>query len=108
MNIDITEIILAFISIIIALISAFIIPWIRSKFSKEKIKLFEDFVSLAVRAAEQIFSSEECVEKFNWVKEKILERGFTYDDETILTTIEAKVLDLHNELYGTEKWVSEE
>lgn len=108
MDINVTAIAEAVIALVFALVSTFVIPWIKGKFTTNQIHLFEDFVSLAVRAAEQIFASDEGYEKLEWVKEKIAEKGFKYDESTISTTIEAKVLDLHNELYGIEKWNIEE
>lgn len=53
---DLTQIILALIGLAGALISAFLVPLIRSKTTKEERDFAEKVIREAVRAAEQIFN----------------------------------------------------
>jgi len=63
------EIALAVISIISALVSAYFVPYLRSRFSAEQLAIFERYVERAVRCAEQIFTPEEWEQKKEYVLE---------------------------------------
>ena len=56
MTIDLNMIIEAVIMLIAAIISAVVIPWIRSKTSAAQFEQIEMWVTVAVEAAEQIYT----------------------------------------------------
>lgn len=90
-----TQICLALISIISALITAFVIPYIRSKVSKEKLDQVDYYTKIAVKCAEQIYSQEQWKEKKEYVMEyvrkmcfEVLNINITYDQlDTIVEGI---------------------
>lgn len=100
---DYTEIILGIIGLIVAVLSAFLIPYIKSKYTKEQIDRWENIINIGVAAAEQLYNSNQGKEKKEYVLKYLQENGVNLDMATIENMIEASVLRLHNELYGTEK-----
>ena len=100
---DYTEIILGIIGLIVAVLSAFLIPYIKSKYTKEQIDRWENIINNGVAAAEQLYNSNQGKEKKEYVLKYLQENGVNLDMATIENMIEASVLRLHNELYGTEK-----
>ena len=99
MKIDITQIILGFITILVGLAEAFLIPWLKEKIGNEKLAKIVDTIDIFVAAAEQIAARDG----YNgaWKKQHVIEllekNGYTVD-ETIDEYIEAAVIKLHNEL----------
>lgn len=57
------KIVSAVITIIVALISAFVIPWIKEKIGVVKFNKLVEYTELAVRSAEQLFDEEQWKEK---------------------------------------------
>ena len=76
-----------------ALLTGFVIPWIRSKTSEAQRKALFELAQIAVRAAEQIFNKPGFgEEKKKFVIEWLEKRGVSKDDINAL--IEAVVFDL--------------
>ena len=108
---DYTEIISAVIALISALVSAFLIPWIKERVGADNLKLQEwlnDYIfpreahldDRAVKAAEQLYNANEGAEKKAYVLQYLAERGIKFDSDTVDKMIESAVLTLHHELYG--------
>lgn len=99
MKIDITQIILGIVTILVGLAEAFLIPWIKTKISNEKLAKIVDTIDIFVAAAEQIATRDGY--DGAWKKQHVIEllekNGYTVDD-TIDEFIEAAVIKLHNEL----------
>lgn len=94
--VDLTNFVLAALTLIIALISAFAIPYIKSKTSAEQFSTIQLWVKVAVNAAEQLFTgSGRGEEKKTYVLEFLESKGFTIDLESIDALIEAAVLELN-------------
>lgn len=97
---DYTEIISAVIALISALVSAFLIPWIKERVGADKLKKWQAYVEIAVKAAEQLYNANEGAEKKAYVLQYLAERGIKFDSDTVDKMIESAVLTLHHELYG--------
>ena len=99
MKIDITQFILGIITLLVGLAESFLIPWIRTKISNEKLAKIVDTIDIFVAAAEQIAARDGY--DGAWKKQHVIEllekNGYTVD-ETIDEFIEAAVIKLHNEL----------
>lgn len=54
--IDLTVIVEAVLTLCIAAVSAFVIPWLKRKVSAEKLAEVSEWVQIAVTAAEQIYA----------------------------------------------------
>lgn len=97
---DYTQIISAIIALLSALISAFLIPWLKQQISAERLKKWQSYVEIAVRAAEQLYTANDGDAKKAYVLQYLAERGISFDSDTVDKLIEAAVLTLHHELYG--------
>ena len=97
---DITPIIQAVVALAAALITAFVIPWLKNKVGAQNMDLFLAWVDIAVAAAEQLYDTVDGEKKKAYVVNFLAQKGFKVDTEELDNAIEAAVLKLHNELYG--------
>lgn len=95
---DLTPIINAFIALVAALITAFVIPWIKRNTSAKDREEFLKWVEIAVAAAEQLFYSTQGKEKKKYVVQFLEEKGFAFSEEEVDAAIEGAVLRLHRDL----------
>lgn len=91
------KIIIALITLISAVVSAFLIPLIRSKVSHNDMVELKMWIDTFVKAAEQTIGDASARKK--WVIAQLEMLGYSVD-ESILDAIESAVLDLHRELFG--------
>lgn len=93
---DITPIIEAVAALIAALITAFLVPYIKSKTTAEQQKEINAWVKIAVSAAEQIYTgSGRGEEKKEYVINWLREHGITVDEAKLGGLIEAAVYELN-------------
>ena len=101
MTIDLTALVQAVIALITALISAFVIPWLKRKISAEKLTEVSTWVEIAVEAAEQLYEgSGRGAEKKEYVIQFLQQKGYTVDMTAIENMIEAAVYNLPPKLRG--------
>ena len=100
---DYTQIISAVIALISALVSAFLIPWLKTKIDANKLQTIKTYVEIGLKAAEQLYAATDGEEKKAYVINFLAEDGIRFDVSTIDQLIEAAVLQLHHELYGSER-----
>lgn len=94
--IDLTSLFEAIITLIFALISAFLIPYIKSKVSAEKFETIKKWVTVAVQAAEMLYHESGMGEqKKAYVIEYLNSRGYDLDTDTLNNLIESAVLELN-------------
>lgn len=95
---DLTPIVNAVIALIAAIITTFLIPWIKSKIDAAKLSQIVEWVGIAVRAAEQIYNESGMGEKKKqYVLDFLADKGFTLDPNSINAMIEAAVKNLNIE-----------
>lgn len=95
---DLTPIVNAVIALIAAIITTFLIPWIKSKIDAAKLAQIVEWVGIAVRAAEQIYNESGMGEKKKqYVLDFLADKGFTIDPNSINAMIEAAVKNLNIE-----------
>lgn len=97
---DYTNIITAVITLLTALLTAFVIPWIKERAGAEKLAKWQQYVEIAVRAAEQLYAATDGAEKKAYVLQYLASKGIKFDSATVDKMIESAVLTLHHELYG--------
>ena len=107
MTIDLTQIILAIITLIGAIITRYVIPWIKSKLSDHQYETFTALVRVGVFAAEQLFTSEQWKEKKQYVVDLLKENGYKVDSTAVDALIEATVRELRIEQGGAKVGVQE-
>jgi hypothetical protein len=91
---------LAIISIAGALVSAFVIPWIKTNVSAKDLETIIFWVRFAVRCADQLFTPDQWAEKKKYVMAYIIEKageiGINLTEEDIDVLIEACVNQIHH------------
>ena len=95
-SIDITPIVEAVITLVAAVITVFIIPWIKSKVSASKWNNLCSYAETFVKCAEMTFKGTGLgKDKKKWVTEKLTElaneQGLKFSPEAIEAAIEAAV-----------------
>lgn len=95
--IDLTNIISAVITLIVAVITTFLIPYLKSKVDEMKFENIKTWVKVAVEAAEMIYTGTgRGEEKKAYVLNYLNSKGYTIDTESINNLIESAVLELKN------------
>ncbi len=93
--IDLTNIVHIAFALIAALITTFLIPYIKSKLSKEDFETLKSWVKIAVNAAEMIYNETGMgANKKAYVIEFLNSKCYTLDIDTLNNLIEAAVLEL--------------
>jgi len=96
--IDLTPLVQAVITLAAALITAYVVPYIRSKSSSEKLDQMKAWARIGVKAAEQLYSdSGQGEQKKAYVLQFLNQNGFTLDTATLDALIESAVNSLKNE-----------
>lgn len=91
-NINLQPVISAVIALIAAVITGFLLPYIKGKISKQQYDKLIEAVRIAVAAAEQLFSSPQSgAEKKQYVREFLAGQGYDVSEQEIDTMIEAAV-----------------
>lgn len=98
---DLTPIFQAIITLAVALVTAFVVPWLKKKIGAENMDEFLKWVNIGVAAAEQLYASTDGDKKKLYVIQFLSSKGFKVDTEMLDNAIEAAVLELHNAMYGT-------
>ena len=89
---NITPVVNAVIALVAAVITAFIIPWIKSRTTAAQREEIEAWVGIAVVAAEQIYKgSGRGEEKKAYVMDFLKSKGFSIDTASINLMIESAV-----------------
>ena len=95
---DLTPIINALITLIAAIITAFVIPWIKRNTTQKDREEMLKWVEIAVAAAQQLYHQLSGKERKEYVLAFLAEKGYSVDDAALDNAIEAAVLKLHREL----------
>lgn len=95
MQIDLTQIIVAVITLIFGLIAKYAIPYLKEKYSTEQLEKMKLWAKVAVEAAEMLYvGSGRGEEKKKYVLDFLQSKGFSVDFETIENLLESAVLEL--------------
>lgn len=101
MTIDLTQIILAVITLLFGILMRYVIPNIKSKASAEQMELLRIAVKTAVYAAEQLYGSKQGQEKLQYVIDLLYKQGYIVDktqiEDQTRALIEAMVKELNLE-----------
>lgn len=100
---DITPIVEAIIKLVVAFVCVMVIPCLKQKFSQTQLDNALIWIKIAVQAAEQLYASTQGAEKKAYVVKYMKDKGIKINTSDLDGMIEAAVLELHNQLYGTSK-----
>lgn len=81
--IDLTKLMNAVIALAAALITTFLIPWIKAHTKEKTQQTIRDLIHVAVFAAEQMFGNGHGAEKMKYVREYLNSKGYDVDIEEI-------------------------
>lgn len=96
--IDLTQLLQAVIALAAALITAYVVPYIKSKVSNEKLEQMKAWARIGVKAAEQMYTASGQGEvKKAYVLQFLNQHGFILDTATLDALIESAVNDINNE-----------
>lgn len=91
---------LAIISIAGALVSAYLVPWLKTKISAQDMETITFWVRFAVRCADQLFTPEQWEQKKQYVLGYIIDMaaklGLKLTEQDINVLIEAAVNEIHH------------
>ena len=97
--IDLTQVVVAIIGLLSAVLSAYLVPYVKAKTTKEQRENALMWTKIGVQAAEMIFKQTGMgPEKFEYVKTFLESRGFTFSEYEIKALIESAVLELKAEV----------
>ncbi len=94
MNIDYTEIIGGIITVLSAVVTTFLIPYLKEKLSQEKLQKLSYWVKIACQAAEQLYGSKTGQQKKEYVVAFLLSKGIVFDVDEVTALIESEVYKL--------------
>ena len=98
MQIDLTQIILAIITLIGGLLARYVIPNIKAKTNANQLELIRAAVKSAVYAVEQLYKSKPGQEKKQMVIEFLKEQGWKLDDKQVENEINYLIESVVKEL----------
>lgn len=85
--IDLTTLFNAVIALLAAIITAFVIPWIKAKASVQQQEALAGIYRTLCYAAEQLYGAGNGEDKLAYVEAKLMERGYTIDRDLIEATV---------------------
>ena len=92
---NLTDIAEAIIALAVTVITAFLIPWIRSKTTAEQREDLLKWADIAVAAAQQLFYHYDGDARLSYALSILEEKGFDINSKAVCDAIEAAVLTLH-------------
>ena len=94
--IDLTPLAEAVIALLAALITVYVIPWIKSQTTTAQREELNAWVKIAVQAAEQIYTEPGLgATKKQYVLDYLDSKGFALDEDSLDKMIEAAVLEIN-------------
>ena len=106
-NIDMTQIFLALISLLGVIITSVVVPYFKSRTTAQQQETIKSIVSVAVYAAQQMFTKEEAVAKkayaLQQIKTVLKQWHIELTDDEIVTYIEGVLKDIKTSLAEEDK-----
>ena len=99
---DITNVFTAFVALLMAALSAFVIPWLRRQMAAEDLDDLLVWVEIAVAAAQQLYHSCDGEKRLQHALGVLADKGFDINDKAVRSAVEAAVLKLHRQLEGED------
>lgn len=97
---DLTFIVEIVVALVGALVTAFLIPWLKTKLSADQTAVMLAWVKIAVSAAQQLYHDLDGAERLEYALAILEQKGYDINSAVVRSAIEAEVLKLHKELEG--------
>lgn len=101
--IDLTNLFDAVLALLAAIITAFVIPWIKSKANAQQWEALVNVTRTAVFAAEQVYGSGWGKKKLQYAEEYIKKKGYTVDVDLIEATVRQSFPHWENPIEDTKQ-----
>lgn len=88
---DFTPLLEAVISLAVAAITVFLIPWIKTKYGTDTLNKAKSFVEVAVYAAEKAYGAGNGDKKLAYVEEFLAEKKIKLDFNTLKALVDAEI-----------------
>ena len=95
--VDLTPVFQAVITVVFAVVLRYLIPVLRERISSDKQAEVYKWVQIAVYAAEKLYGAGTGATKYQYAKDLLESRGFTFDEETLKALINAEIKRMENE-----------
>lgn len=96
--IDLTPVIAGVIALLAAVLTAVLVPWLKSRLTDAQMEELLAWVEIAVAAAQQMYYQMDGAQRKEYVLEFLESKGYDVDSREVDTAIEAAVLKLHRQL----------
>lgn len=96
--INLTPVFNALIALVFALLTAFLVPWIKANLTAKQTDQLVKWAEIAVAAAQQLYWSADGETRKQHALELLAEKGFDIDSTEVQNALEAAVLKLHSAL----------
>ena len=93
---DITPIVELVVTIASAIVTLYLIPYLKEKVSIERYERLKKWVSVAVQAAEQLYGSKTGQQKKEYAVSFLLAKGIVFNVDEVTAMIESEVYKLEN------------
>lgn len=98
--IDLTNLIEALIAVLIAVAMRYLIPWIKTKMSKDQEETLYTIVSIAVMAAEKLYGAKKGDDKLAYVERYLEARGVKVDTMRLKAYVNAAIKQMDQKQDG--------
>lgn len=95
---DLTPVLQAVVALASALITLFILPWLRRHTSAREREELLRWTDIAVEAAQQLHHQRQSSDRKAYVQAFLERKGYDIDDMAVDAAIESAVLRLHREM----------
>ena len=95
---DLTPIVNAAVALLAALMTAFVIPWLKRNTTQKDREELLKWVEIAVAAAQQLYHQLEGEKRKEYVLDFLAGKGYDEHSAEVDSAIEAAVLKLHQQL----------
>lgn len=96
--VDFTLVIKAIIELALTVATAFLIPYLKTKWDSSRIDKMMQYVEIGVLSAEQLFTAEQWQDKKQYVQIFLHEKGYNIDSIEVDSAIESAVKRIKTEL----------
>ena len=98
--IDLTSLIEALIAVLIAVAMRYLIPWLKTKMSKDQEETLYTIVSIAVMAAEKLYGAKKGDDKLAYVERYLEARGVKVDTMRLKAYVNAAIKQMDQKQNG--------
>lgn len=90
-TIDLTPLFEALIGIAVALITGFLIPWIKERYGNEKLEKIRGWVQIAVYAAEKLYGAGNGDQKLEYAEAYLAQHNIKLDTYELIAMVNAEI-----------------